>query len=197
MSRFAASLVVLASVSCLLGCHVLDTPYVPSGHHVGRDPVLGSCGTCGVCGGGCQGHTPAGYLGHKLTCSSGCGEIYWGPWLNDPPADCDPCDDCGNWVGERCCPPKLSHHLLAGLKGVHYCADCGGKGGGCASCSKGGGDVIFEHGDAIHEQVVPPGAEIEEVLPPTPDPIEPASSSVDEPRAARPSFRFRSVRFER
>jgi len=29
----------------------------------------------------------------------GCGELYWSEWHSDPPACCDPCDDCGNWVG--------------------------------------------------------------------------------------------------
>lgn len=29
----------------------------------------------------------------------GCGELYWNEWHSDPPACCDPCDDCGNWVG--------------------------------------------------------------------------------------------------
>ena len=186
MSRFAASLVVLTLVSCLLGCHVIETPYVPSGHRGGWDPVLGSCQTCSTCGGDCEGHTPGSYLGHKLACTSGCGEIYWGPWLSDPPADCDPCDDCGNFVGERCCPPKFRHRLLAGLAGGYAC-DCGGK--GCASCSKGGGDVIYEQ--------APTDTDIFEVLPPTPDPIQPASLEVGERSAERPPFGFRSVRFER
>lgn len=195
MSRFAASLFVLMSVSCLLGCHVLETPYVPSGHHGGWDPVFGSCNTCGTCGGDCEGHTPGSYIGHQLTCTSGCGEIYWGPWLSDPPDQCDPCDDCGNFVGERCCPPKLRQHLLAGLHGGHYCADCGGKGKGCASCGKGGVDVLYEQ--VVPQGGDPPGTEVEDVLPPTPDPIEPASLEVDERPAGPRTFRFRSVRFER
>lgn len=189
MSRFAPSLVVLTMVSCLLGCHVMETPYVPSGHRGGWDPVFGSCETCGTCGGTCEGHTPGSYLGHMLTCTSGCGQIYWGPWHNDPPDDCDPCDDCGNWVGERCCPPKLHEHLLAGLAGGFACVDCGGKGKGCSTCSKGGGDVIYEH--------APHGTEIHEVLPPTPDPIQPASAENYEQPAGRQRFQFRSARFER
>ncbi|MEN0111334.1 MAG: hypothetical protein AAF805_11485 [Planctomycetota bacterium] len=38
-----------------------------------------------------------------LHCGAGCGgcdgEVYWNEWHNDPPRCCDPCDDCGNWVG--------------------------------------------------------------------------------------------------
>lgn len=29
----------------------------------------------------------------------GCGELYWNEWHSDPPACCDPCDNCGTWVG--------------------------------------------------------------------------------------------------
>ena len=196
MRRFAAGLVGFAMVSCLLGCHVMETRYLPSGHHDGWDPVAGSCHSCGTCGGDCEGHTPGSYLGHQLTCASGCGEIYWGPWLSDPPDACDPCDDCGNWVGERCCPPKLRYLLLAGLKGGHHCAACGGKGQGCASCGKGGGDVIHEH-VVPHGSGVPQGTGVEDVLPPTPDPIRPAAAEVGERPAEPQRFRFRSVRFER
>jgi hypothetical protein len=32
----------------------------------------------------------------------GCGEMYWGDWFEAPPPCCDPCDQCGNWVG----PPE-------------------------------------------------------------------------------------------
>jgi hypothetical protein len=191
MSRFAASLVVLALAGGLTGCHVIETPYVSDCHHAGWDPVFGSCGTCGTCGGICEGHTPASYIGHQLMCAGGCGEIYWGPWLSDPPDACDPCDDCGNWVGERCCPPKLRHHLLAGLFGGYHNDWHGGKG----KIGK-GGDVIYE-GELIHERTEPPTGQIEEVLPPTPDPIRPAASLRDEPAAGRSPFRIRSVRFER
>lgn len=78
---------------------------------------VGGCGDACCCGGGCP-------LGEGLRfgaksvccevrrllsplgvccCAGGCGgcdgESYWSEWHNDPPRCCDPCDDCGNWVG--------------------------------------------------------------------------------------------------
>lgn len=45
-------------------------------------------------------YTPSCGSGCGLGCASGgCGEVYWGEWMSDPPAPCDPCDDCGNWTG--------------------------------------------------------------------------------------------------
>jgi hypothetical protein len=32
-------------------------------------------------------------------CDSGCGETYWGEFHSDPPDCCDPCDNCGNYIG--------------------------------------------------------------------------------------------------
>ena len=31
----------------------------------------------------------------------GCGEVYYGPWIDTPPACCDPCDNCGSFHGKR------------------------------------------------------------------------------------------------
>ncbi len=42
-------------------------------------------------------------LQQLMGCSSGCGEIYWDEWLSDPPDCCDPCDQCGNWIGPHGC----------------------------------------------------------------------------------------------
>lgn len=194
MTRFALTGLALLAITTFAGCHVMDTPYAPSMHHAGWDPVVGSCDTCGTCGGTCEGHTPAGYLGHTLTCASGCGQVYWGPWLSDPPDECDPCDDCGNWVGERCCPPKLRHRLVAGLHGARHCDMCGGK--GCASCGK--GSFGKGHGgEIIGEGVIVSESEAEDVLPPTPDPIDPAGVETERRLAPPRSLRIRSVRFER
>ena len=30
---------------------------------------------------------------------TGCGELYWNEWHNDPPSVCEPCDRCGNYIG--------------------------------------------------------------------------------------------------
>lgn len=199
MNRLALIALTLLACSTFVGCHVMKTPpYAPSVHHGGGDPVLGSCDSCGTCGGTCDGLTPAGYAGHQLVCASGCGQVYWGPWLSDPPDECDPCDDCGNWIGERCCPPKLRHRFLAGLHGARYCGDCGGK--GCKGCGKGShGD--WHDGGIIGGEIINSesgsGSEAEDVLPPIPDPIEPTAIETEQRRAPRRGFQIRSVRFER
>ena len=47
-----------------------------------RDECRRLCGPLNWCGcGGCD------------------GELYWHEWHNDPPRCCDPCNDCGDWVG--------------------------------------------------------------------------------------------------
>lgn len=35
----------------------------------------------------------------RLCGCTGCGELYWNEWFNDPPAVCEPCDCCGNFLG--------------------------------------------------------------------------------------------------
>lgn len=58
-----------------------------------------SCGS--ACGSGCcQQKGLCGSLWNSLCGCSGCDcELYWSEWYNDPPRCCDPCDQCGNWVG--------------------------------------------------------------------------------------------------
>jgi hypothetical protein len=55
------------------------------------------CGS-GSCGCGTKGSRPI--LDALCGCSC-CGELYWNEWYNDPPAVCEPCDACGNFVGPR------------------------------------------------------------------------------------------------
>lgn len=38
---------------------------------------------------------------HWMDCS--CGEFYWSEWFNDPPACCDTCNQCGEFVGPQPC----------------------------------------------------------------------------------------------
>ena len=194
MNRFALSGLVLLACNTFVGCHVMETSYAPSVHHSGWDPVLGSCDSCGMCGGTCDGHTPSSYVGHQLVCASGCGEVYWGPWLSDPPDECDPCDDCGHWVGEGCCPPKLRHRLLAGLHGAQHCSTCGGK--GCKSCGK-GSDAVWHDGTIMGGERISSETEAEDVLPPTPEPIEATGIETEQPHAPHRGFQIRSVRFGR
>jgi hypothetical protein len=74
----------------------------------------------------------------KSACRTGCGEIYWDEWLSDPPDCCDPCDDCGNWVGpQMCCRKRPIGGLWSMLWGCRgeTCSDgeCCDQGcvGGC------------------------------------------------------------------
>lgn len=60
-----------------------------------------SCGSPGdvpgcadACGAGCE---PS--LLDRLCGCTGCGELYWCEWHNDPPALCQPCDCRGNYIG--------------------------------------------------------------------------------------------------
>jgi hypothetical protein len=67
----------------------------------GRSDWTG-CSSCqGGCGGGCGAcgkRSPCWLLDAFCKCS-GCGELYFNEWCNDPPSCCDPCDCYGNWVG--------------------------------------------------------------------------------------------------
>ena len=79
----------------------------------------------------------------KSACRTGCGEIYWDEWLSDPPDCCDPCDDCGNWVGpQHGCRKRPSGGLWSLIWGCRgeTCSDgeCCDEGcvGGCERCDE-------------------------------------------------------------
>ena len=131
--------------------------------HTSWDRVLGSCDSCGVCDGDCVGHTPSQHLKHTLTCASGCGDIYWGEWISDPPDKCDPCDNCGNFVGPQPCPPGFFHCLAAGWHSIwgfrHGGACCGVMGG-----SYDAGWDVMKGGEPIIEAPVITGAPLDEEL---------------------------------
>jgi hypothetical protein len=211
MNHFAITSALLLSASSLIGCASLEVPYEPLGHAGGFDPVFGSCHTCGVCGGDCEGHTPASYIGHKLRCTSGCGEIYWGPWHSDPPDQCDPCDDCGDWVGDHYCEPKLRERIKTALtaydgppKHDNGCKSCGGKGGvkssskGCSSCgiSPSEGDIYYESDEPTVAPNEAPTPELLPVspMPPTPEPVTPTSIHPFQGVSLRLPFKIRSTR---
>lgn len=85
------------------GCDSLDCGVV-------HEPC--GCDTCTVveppcdgCDGyGCDSCLHAqGPLEHLFSHSAGCrgcGEVYWGPWISDPPDRFDPCDCSGQWIGK-------------------------------------------------------------------------------------------------
>lgn len=98
-------------------------------------PCATSCGPegCGPCGP----DTLLPHLVERTRCASGCGEVYLGEWWADPP-HCDPCDQCGNYIGPvGCCKPTLKQ-----LWGVRY------EGGCCdAGCTHGAMEGHAYHGD--------------------------------------------------
>ena len=68
-------------------------------------------------------------------CTSGCGECYVDPWINEPASCCDPCDSCGNYDGQSCssCRPVFSG--IKTIWGYRYGGTgCGGCDSGCDSC---------------------------------------------------------------
>jgi hypothetical protein len=152
----ATSLLAAAS-----GCCCVDRVYRPTGcADSGWDPVLGSghddCGHC-------SGHTPCQSIHEKLTCGSGCGEVYWGEWISDPPDPCDPCDGCGNWIGPRCCPPRWWQLICCGAPGLwgwrcgpDACCDNGCDHGPESTCD--GHGEIWNDADVQYydKGVVPP-----------------------------------------
>ena len=119
------------------------------------------CGTCCRevgCGGGIKQ-----WLHNKATHCKGCGDIYWGEWISDPPDCCDPCDQCGDFTGAGvCCDHGCGSGIFCRLghflRGHRYCPgpcgcdDCGGV--GCDSCGYDGmieGEVIPGHGSVLEE----------------------------------------------
>jgi hypothetical protein len=66
------------------------------------------CGGAAACGDACTGGSGDGCtegrcgvvngLRNCLGCT-GCGELYWSEWHNDPPSVCEPCDCLGNYTG--------------------------------------------------------------------------------------------------
>jgi hypothetical protein len=63
----------------------------------------GACGDQVQCGSGCDGGKCDGRLCRRLWSAmfhcTGCGELYWNEWINDPPACVEPCDCYGNYIG--------------------------------------------------------------------------------------------------
>ncbi|MEX2174656.1 MAG: hypothetical protein WD872_09865 [Pirellulaceae bacterium] len=141
------------------------------------------CGESNECGpggcGSCAGPTDCGILPALMrarTCGKGCGEIYWGEWISDPPDCCDPCDPChGQFTGPHgYCSLGPCQRLLAALHGFRYCPKpcgfescgplcnkpacnaghaCGDV--GCSTC--GGGEHVAGHmpGEVYYEGAAP------------------------------------------
>lgn len=149
----AAAVLMLANGCC--------TMYPPMhGGIAGCD----SCDGVGCESGGCAvGHCPGSHLGscirNALTCGSGCGDVYWGEWISDPPAGADPCDDCGNWTGEAYYTPHC--RPLAGLRYLWgYRFAPAGCEEGCETYVDSGPEFL-EVEEGTEEQLLPPKPEAE------------------------------------
>jgi hypothetical protein len=159
-SGWLAGIVLLAASGCA-------SPYAYYGDECGGGAGLfsgryadgscgdcgcGNCGKCGDCGtAACdsfEAHTLTGTLRQSATCGGGCGELYLGEWTYDPPDACDPCGNHGDWIGERCCPPRGLALLSAGLVGQrcsYESSDCG-----CDECATEWGDSEFQEPEAVY-----------------------------------------------
>ena len=147
-------------------CLCLPKPIVWCGDQNECGP--GGCETC-ACPTEC-GILPA--MRRCLSCGKGCGEIYWGEWVSDPPDCCDPCDQCyGQWTGPHgYCNLGPCQRLLAALHGYRYCPkpccdqscgplcskpacntcnSCGGQ--GCATCGGGHAGHAVSQGEVHYE----------------------------------------------
>ena len=77
-----------------------------------------------------------------LTCGAGCGDVYRGEWMSDPPACGDPCDSCGEATCGGCYGCWNPLRGLAHLWGYRYApGGCGvgydvGYDEGCDSCAE-------------------------------------------------------------
>lgn len=140
----------------------------------------GPCNDCGPGGCGTGSYYRCGllpmlraHLHGTATCGRGCGEVYWGEWVSDPPDCCDPCNSCGDWQGRQCCSPTLAQRLWWGAHGyrlggqhgdANCCGGCTGCGGGAvASASYYEGGVVGKpgcncggHGGHSHGEVIHP-----------------------------------------
>jgi hypothetical protein len=106
--REAAALAALFTVAA--GCRGIGcggscgngASYAFSKYDCSCDPCCNGTYGCGSGGQSCgcrtQGSRP---ILDALCGCSGCGELYWNEWYNDPPAVCEPCDARGNYAGPR------------------------------------------------------------------------------------------------
>lgn len=181
---------------CKNNCGV---PCGPHGHHGllrghhGCGPDCGpACGpgptcckpslTCSPCGGGLKY-----WLNGRCFCGPSCCDRYWGEWVSDPPNCCDPCNQCGHFVGPKCCGPGPLLRLWSAIScGHHGCGPacgpacgpglgygaCQGCATGCSSCGGGvhhasGPGIMYENWEH-HGPAPVPGRNVYQAGQPTP-----------------------------
>lgn len=131
--------------------------------------------TCSPCGGGLKY-----WLNGRCFCGPSCCDRYWGEWISDPPHCCDPCNQCGHFVGPKCCGPGPLMRLWSVVAcgpcarpcgpGLGYGA-CQGCATGCSSCAGGGhmaGPGIMHENWEHHGPAPVPGQNIHQAGQPTP-----------------------------
>jgi hypothetical protein len=170
LKRVLPACLVAAALLAANGC-CCSRPMMCHGNAVAESCGSGDCGECASCGGArCQSGHPWHGTRNMLTCGAGCGEMYWGDWISHPPACGDPCDNCGNWIGDGCCGPWPLFSGLRSLWGYRYrscgcgASDCDGD---CSSCGGGCSDCMSGHAMQGHpgEAFAPPSAEPEPAPP--------------------------------
>ncbi|NLF71187.1 MAG: hypothetical protein GX575_19320 [Candidatus Anammoximicrobium sp.] len=185
--RFAYGFLVLAGGLLSSGCCVMS-PYGVC------DPAVG-CGDCGDVAVGCDtcGECQPGSCYHPwlwprasraLTCGAGCGEVYYGEWMSDPPACDDPCDSCGEVSCGGCYGCWNPLRGLAHLWGYRYApGDCGvgcevGCDVGCDSCLE---TYDSEMPDEMYLEEAEEKAEEEKLPAPKPEPVPAKQASAKRP----------------
>lgn len=138
LKNFVASWIAVAALAAS-GCCCVDRVYQPYGCGDGCDGAGGMCTDCGAYPrGDWRQRRGRRQLGQRLSCSDGCGDMYWGEWLSHPPDDCDPCNNCGDFVGGRYRYARWWESLgecVPGIWGARYDDGAGcGHGPGCTSC---------------------------------------------------------------
>ncbi len=132
---------LVLALLAISGCAAPYTYYCDDG--CGPNMLSGRYGSCGgepcaTCEGSPDdpfcGHTVSGVLRNMLTCGGGCGDIYLGEWSYDPPDQCDPCNNHGDWTGPQCCPPSCWTRFWEGLHGGRSCGTTCQPTCGCDTC---------------------------------------------------------------
>ncbi len=174
------------------GCEGAPAGDCAGGDCAGGDCAGGDCagGDCagGDCGVACAASAPC-RLRDLLACNGGCGRIYWGEWAYDPPDECDACNDHGDWVGPRPCPPRGWLNLFSGLCGARHDTPCGSP--TCTNCTEpaevGGGTEVFT-GDAPEDVWLDESDESFETIEPSTSPDRlPPDSVLRESRKPTPT----------
>lgn len=171
--RLTCGFLLLAGGLLSSGCCM--SPYGVCNSGVGCDSCgdVGGYQTCGECQPGlCHHPWLWARARNALTCGAGCGDVYRGEWMSDPPACGDPCGSCGEYECGGCGGCWNPLRGLAHLWGYRYAPGGYGHGygvaydGECESCADSYDSVV--PGEIIEETPAPEKAE-EKLPTPKPD----------------------------